>query len=167
MCDQARAIRKNGWLSDLEFENIRRMVETESHIASESTQYVEENRTEEDMMRQNEGNQEIGNEPDEILNNVAANVEALDEEMHHIIDKLNDIITSNRNTDGISFKKIDVKILKQTTAKVNWVIELIETKNITQTNNLIKAAGVWVADQLGLKKYKGGKKKDPWWKRRI
>ena len=45
--------------------------------------------------------------------------------------------------------------------------ELIETKNIAQTNNLIKAAGVWVADQLGLKKYEGGKKKDPWWKRRI
>ena len=41
----------------------------------------------------------------------------------------------------------------KTTAKVNRVIELIETNNITQTNNLIKAAGVWVADQLGLKKY--------------
>ena len=167
LCDQARAIRKNGWLSDLELENIRRMIETESHIANESTQYVEENQTEEDMIRQNKENEEIGNEADERLNNVAANVEALDEETHHIIDKLNDIITSNRNTDGISFKKIDVKILKQTTAKVNRVIELIETKNITQTNNLIKAAGVWVADQLGLKKYKGGKKKDPWWKRRI
>ena len=129
-------------------------METESHIANESTQYVEENQTEEDMMRQNEGNEEIGNEPDEIINNVAANVEALDEETHHIIGKLNDIITSNRNADGISFKKIDMKILKQTTAKLNRVIEMIETKNITQTNNLIKVAGVWVADQLGLKKLK-------------
>ena len=46
------------------------------------------------------------------------------------------------------------------------MVELIETKNITQTNNLIKAAGAWVADQLGLKKYEGGKK-DPWWKRRT
>ena len=56
----------------------------------------------------------------------------------------------------------------RTTAKVNRVIELIETtKNISQTNNLIKAVDVWVADQLGLKKYEGGKKKDPWWKRRI
>ena len=57
--------------------------------------------------------------------------------------------------------------LNRTTAKVNRVIELIETKNITQTNNLIKAAGIWVADQLGLKKSEDGKKKDPWWKRRI
>ena len=44
---------------------------------------------------------------------------------------------------------------------MNREIGLIETKNITQTNNLIKAAGVWVADQLGLKKYEGVKKKDP------
>ena len=43
--------------------------------------------------------------------------------------------------------------LNRTTAKVNRVIELIETKNITQIIDLIKAAGVWVADQLGLKKY--------------
>ena len=57
--------------------------------------------------------------------------------------------------------------LNRTTDKENRVIELTETKNITQTNNLIKVAGVWVADQLGLKKYEGGKKKDPWWKRRI
>ena len=57
--------------------------------------------------------------------------------------------------------------LNRTTARVNRVIELIEAKNITQTNNLIKAAGIWVADQLGLKKSEDGKKKDPWWKRRI
>ena len=57
--------------------------------------------------------------------------------------------------------------LNRTTIKVNRVTELIERKNITQTNNLIKVSGVWIADQLGLKKYEGGKKKDPWQKRRI
>ena len=57
--------------------------------------------------------------------------------------------------------------LNRITAKVNKVTESIETKYITQTNNLIKTAAVWVADQLGLKKYEGGKKKGPWRKRRI
>ena len=52
LCDQARAIRKNGWLSDLELENIRRMLDTESQIANESIQYLEENQTEEDMISQ-------------------------------------------------------------------------------------------------------------------
>ena len=65
------------------------------------------------------------------------------------------------------YKKVDTDTLNRTTAKVNRMIELIETKNITQTKNLIKVAGVWVAYQLGLKKYEGGKKKDPWWKRCI
>ena len=57
--------------------------------------------------------------------------------------------------------------LNRTTAKVDRVIELIEIKNITQTNNLIKAAGVWVVDQLSLKTFEGRKKNNPWCKRRI
>ena len=97
---------------------------------------------------------------------MAANVETLDEETQPIIDQQNEILADGRNTDGIYLKKVDIKTLNRTTAKVNRVIELIETKNITQTNNLIKAAGVWVADQLGLKKYECGKN-DPWWKTGI
>ena len=46
LCDQARAIKKNGWLSDLELENIRRMIDTESEIVNESIEDVEENQTE-------------------------------------------------------------------------------------------------------------------------
>ena len=98
---------------------------------------------------------------------MAANVETLDEEKQVIIDQLNEILAGGKNTDGISFKKVDMSTLNRTKAKVNRVIELIETKNITQTNNLIKAAGVWVADQLALKRYESRKKKDPWWKRHI
>ena len=98
---------------------------------------------------------------------MVVNVETLDEEPQLIIAQLNKILGGGRTTDGISFKKVDMIILNRTTTKVNSVIELIETNNITQTNNLIKAAGVLVADQLGLKKYKGENKKDPWRKRRI
>ena len=90
------------------------------------------------------------------------NVETLDEETKLIIAQLNKILTGVRNTYGISFKQFNMNTLNRTTAKVNRVIELIETKNITETNNLIKAASIWVADQLGLKKYDGGKKKDLW-----
>ena len=67
-----------------------------------------------------------------------------------IIALLNKILNGGRNTGGIFFRKVDMN-----------------TKNITQTNSLIKAASVWVADQLGPKKYEGRKKKNPWWKRRI
>ena len=106
--------------------------------------------------------EQIGYDLDETINNMAANVETLYEDTQLIIAKLNEILAGGRNADGTCFKKGDMNTLNRTTAKVNRVIELIETKNITRINNPIKAAGVWVTDQLGLKKYEGGNKKDPW-----
>ena len=143
------------------------MTEAESAIVNESIADVKENQIERDIVTTSERNEQIVDDLDETINNRAVNVETLDEETQLIIAQLNKILAGSRNTDGISFKKVDMNTLNRTTAKVNRVIELIETKNITQTNNLIKAAGVWVADQLGLKKYEGVKKKDPRWKRHI
>ena len=161
LCDQARATRKNGWLSDLELENIWRMIETESEIVNESIENVEENQIESDIVSTSERNEQIGDDLYETINNVAVNIETLGEETQLIIAQPNKILAGSRNNDGISFKKVDMNTLNGTTAKVNRMIELMKTKNITQTNNLIKATGVRVAvDQLGLKKYEGGKKKD-------
>ena len=151
----------------MELEYIRRTIDAEREIVNERIEDVDENQTEKDLVRTSEGNEQIGYDSDETMNNMAANVETSDEETQLIITQLNEILAGGRNADGISFKKVDMNTLNRITARVNRVIELIETKDITQTNNLIKAAGVWVAEQLGLKKYKGGKKKDPWWKRRI
>ena len=49
--DCVRAIRKNGWLSDLELENIQRMVEAEIEIVNESIEDVKENQTEKNIVR--------------------------------------------------------------------------------------------------------------------
>ena len=122
------------------------MIQAESDIVNESIEDVEENQTEKDIIRTIEGNEQIVDDSDETINNVAVNVETLDEETQLIVAPLNTILAGNRNTDGIYFKKADRNTLNRTTAKVNRVIELIETKNTTTTNNLIKAAGVWVAD---------------------
>ena len=75
MLDQARAIRKNGWLSDLELENIRRMTKAESEIVNESIKDVEENQTERDIVTTSQRNEQIGDDSDETINNVAVNVE--------------------------------------------------------------------------------------------
>ena len=72
LCDQARAIRKNGWLSDLELGNIR--MEAESEIVNESIEYVEENQTERGIVRKSERNEQVGDDSDETINNLAANV---------------------------------------------------------------------------------------------
>ena len=132
LCGQARDIRKNGWLSDLELENIRMLVESESEIVNESTEDVKGNQTVRDITRTSERNELIVDDSDETIKNVAVNVETLDEETQLIIAQLNKILAGSQNTDCIFFKKVDMNTLNRTTARVNRLIELIETKNITR-----------------------------------
>ena len=70
-------------------------------------------------------------------------------------------------SDGIMFKKVDKKTPKVQTDRVNEAIRYFKSKNITETNDLIKVASVWVADQIGLKKRDYREKNEPRWKRRI
>ena len=104
------------------------MIEAESEIVNESVEDVEENQTERELVSTSERNEQIGDDSDETINNVTVNVETLDEETQLIIAEL---VTGGRNTDGISFKKVDMDTLNRITAKVNRAIELIEAKNIT------------------------------------
>ena len=79
------------------------MIKAESEIVNERIEDVEENQTERNIVRPSERNEQIGNDLDETINNVAVNVETLDEETQPIIAQLNKILTGGRNTDGISF----------------------------------------------------------------
>ena len=67
----------------------------------------------------------------------------------------------------IIFKKVDKKTMKVPTVEVNDAIKYFKSKSITETNNLIKAASVSVAEQIGLKKRHYREKNEPRWKRRI
>ena len=78
------------------------MIEAKNEIVNESTEDVEENQTERDIVRTSERNEQIGDDSDEAINNVAVNVETLDEETKLIIAQLNKILASGRNTDSIS-----------------------------------------------------------------
>ena len=84
-----------------------------------------------------------------------------------IMDRLKQIMLEGRTSDGILFKKVNKRSLRAQTDRVNSVMKFVKTKNITETNKLINAASVWVADQMGLKKFEIGRRKEPWWKRRI
>ena len=76
----------------------------------------------------------------------------LNDEHLKIAEQLNEIILEGKTSDGIMFKKVDKKTLKVQTDRVNDAIKYFKSKNITETNDLIKAASVWVAEQIGLKK---------------
>ena len=57
-----------------------------------------------------------------------------------------------KTSDGIMFKKVNKKTLKVQADRVNNAIKYFKSKNITETNDLIKAPSVSVAEQIGLKK---------------
>ena len=80
MCDQAEAIMKKGWISDLELENIWRIIVAEGALVNESIEDVGENEIQRDMVRTSERNEQIGDDLDETTDNATANVEPLDEE---------------------------------------------------------------------------------------
>ncbi|XP_063604453.1 uncharacterized protein LOC134779729 [Penaeus indicus] len=148
-------IRKNGWLSEVELEAIRRRLVKQSE--------EEHQQDEEDILSRS--NIEEVNEAD-ITIEVSEAAEITPEEQL-IIDEVKGLMAQGVTSDNIMFKKVDQKRLSEETLKVNGAIKHLVTADITQTNNLIKAASLWVAKQLGLKTVKKEKKQDPWWKRRI
>ena len=81
------------------------MIDAESEIVNESIEDVEKSQREKDIVITCERNEQIGDDSDKTINNVAANVEIFDEETQLIIAQLNKILAGGRNTDGISFKK--------------------------------------------------------------
>ena len=179
VCDQARAIRKNGWLSQLELETIKRQVEDEfqgefgEDAATEVETVENEDTAENEDMVENKVEsvaEEIAN-VEEVNNNVIDSVDDtrhnLNDEHRKIVERLNEIMLEGKTSDGIMFKKVDKKTLKVQTDRVNDAIKYFKSKNITETNDLIKAASVWVAEQIGLKKRDDREKSEPRWKRRI
>ena len=164
VCDQARAIRKNGRLPQLELETIKRQVEYEfqgefgEDAATEVETVENEDTAENEDMVENKVEsvaEEIAN-VEEVNNNVIDSVDDtrhnLNDEHRKIVERLNEIMLEGKTSDGIMFKKIDKKTLKVQTDRVSDAIKYFKSKNITESNALIKAAIVSVAEQMGLKK---------------
>ena len=107
----------------------------------------------------------------EEVNNVIDSVDDtrhnLNDEHRKIVEQLNEIMLEGKTSDGIMFNKVDKKTLKVQTDRVNDAIKYFKSKNITETDDLIKAVSVWVAEQIGLKKRDYREKNEPRWKRRI
>ena len=179
VCDQARAIWKNGWLSQLELEAIKRQVEDEFQGEFGEDDPTEVETVENEVTAENEAmvENEVESVAEEIVNveemnnNVTDSVDdtrhTLNDEHRKIVERLNEIMLEGKTSDGIMFKKVDKNTLKVQTDRVNEVIRYFKSKNITETNDLIKAASVWIAEQIGLKKRDYREKNEPRWKRRI
>ena len=159
LCDQQRAIVNNGWLTEVELEQIQRQLLNEDINAEEGNPIMitEDNVTETEI--------EV-NESDGRLS-LIVNSEGLDEEEIGMIQNILSIF-ENESFGGIKpFKKVDRCKLSKLTGKVNKILKYVETNNISETNNLIRAAETYIANELGIKEETPRRKKEPWWKRRI
>ena len=154
-------------------ETIKRQVEDEfqgqfSEDAATGVETVENEDTEgnEDMVDDEAESvaEEIVN-IEEVNNNVIDSVDDtghnLNDEHQKIVERLNEILLEGKPSDGIMFKQIDKKTLKVQTDRVNDTIRYFKSKNITETNDLIKAASVSVEEQIGLKKRDYREKNEP------
>ena len=93
---------------------------------------------------------------EEVINNVIDSVDDtrhnLNDEHRKIVERLNETMLDRKTSDSVMFKKVDKQTLKVQTDRVNDASKYFKSKNITETNDLIRAASVWVAEPEELKK---------------
>ena len=124
VCDQAWAIRKNGWLSQLELETIKRQVEDqfqsifgEDAAIKVETVQNEDTAENEDMVENKVESvvEKIVN-VEEVNNNVTESVDDtrhnLNGENQKIVEQLNEIMLEGNTSDDIMFKKVNKNTLK-------------------------------------------------------
>ena len=114
LCDQARAIRKNGWLSELELELIRRKIENEAQLVVDGI-VAEVNVTDDGIMGGANAVlrlDEIGGEGDGMMNepidvvDVGEHYDDMSQENRNIVGQLKQIILEGRTSDGIKKKRL-------------------------------------------------------------
>ena len=113
--DQARAVKKNGRLSPLELETIKRQVEDEFHGECGEDAAAEVETVENEDMAENEDmvENEVESVTEEFVNveKVNNNVN-LNDDHGKIAERLNEIMLEGKTSDGIMFKKVDKKTMK-------------------------------------------------------
>ena len=129
LVDQANHVRKKQWLSELELEEIRRLIEEGEYTG-------EVGGSEEDQETDRSEQEEVRTEPQLDKKNAQSRklkiVEGceLSPEEVEVIKKLEEILQKERERLP-SLRGIDRRKLKEVTKKVDAVLEKIETNDIT------------------------------------
>ena len=168
LCDQARIIRMNEWLAELEMTVIKKS------MMNENTDKNGQNSTNFDNDDQGEAKEnECENLVKVLQNNVSLsfeNVERMSEEEKIMTKNIIEIAEHNLDEEVNGFKKVNRNLLKECKdCKVNAILKEIKSDNIMETNKLIRACAIFVGRKLRLKpnQRRGNIVKELWCKRRI
>ena len=77
------------------------------------------------------------------------------------------IIEEGRAEELRPLKHVDRTKLREATQEVNIPLAHVETIDITETNQLLRAAAIVVTRKLGIKRATNHPRKEPFWKRRM
>ena len=154
-------IKKNGWLTKLELEEIKLKALNEN-ICNEAEGTVDHGIVE-GCRDENLNTSVIENSFD-----FEDNVE-LDGAERGMIKGINHIIDESLSRKFIGFEKIVKSILKGKVKKMNKVFSKIRMENLSGTNILLKACSIYVGEAIGIKpvKMRQRNNKEPWWKQQI
>ena len=182
LCDQARAIMKNGWLTNSELESIRRRG-MDDVLSKENnggvTQELEQggghereqvNQQQEDWVRIQRNGMSDGS-MNANVDIVVGDTSELSVEEKGLIDRLIQIVEDERNktVKSFSYRSANQKKLSDEIVRMNRILEVLTMPSISVTNEVIRGVSMLVAENLGLRENVGGRRKEvePWWKRRI
>ena len=168
LADQVNQIKKKGWLTELEIEEIKRKCKsfncTNTEVNTEVNNDIDFTITESLVITTQEP---LQNNNFEIQNSRNNAIPELNDEETALFTRLNEIL-KEKERKPVNLKHIDRAQLHKVTSKINNLISKLEILDLTRLNAIIYAAGVLVAEILGVKR---GKKKrsskEPWWKRRL
>ena len=120
LCDKARMIRMNGWLTELEMNAIKK------GMMNENVNKDDENSGNEDNDDQGEATENKCENLANVLQNIVSlsfeNVEGRSEEEKIMIKRFIAIAEHNLDEEVNGFKKVDRNLLKDWTMKVNAIL---------------------------------------------
>lgn len=174
LADQARAIEVNGWLTEMEIEEMKRevLVNTEGEDEDEAlglSGVTVERQTNADSGEQDAFDNRTENVTADVqTEQQRANIiEGLSDEEKGIYRRIVEVVNSQERKGLPSLQNANRKKLKEEVKKVNGELEKVDVEDITATNMLVYAGAVVVTERLGLDTGKRTQKREPLWKRRL
>ena len=162
LCNQARAIKTNGWLSELEHDEIKQKINNHINIPQE------EDVNEDPVQVQNGISQEApANGCSELVEQIENIAHDCNDDEQLVLQKLKDYLSGVKEIKPFSLKSKDKKQVKKRAQEVNQVIDRIPTRDITEDNSLICAGAAVVCEEFQSNVEGKRDNTEPMWKRRI
>ena len=174
LADQARAIKVNRWLSEIEIEELKREALANTEGEDEDEALGLSGVTGERQTNADGGEQDaLDNRTENVTADVqteqqrAKIIEGLSDEEKDIYWRVVEVVNSQERKGLPPLRNVNRKKLKEEVKKVNGVLGKVNVEEITAANMPIYAGAVVVTERLRLRTGKRSQKRELFWKRRL